>query len=121
MREDATRVRHVDIRSVTDMGKDKKEYTGETENVVLSLPKNTVKLKATATVWVDDKPKKMVMKLGCDGIAQAREDYLMLDPTDDAFATYVINPEFADFLEEWKDKGLSYEEISDIWSQSHNG
>ena len=103
------------------MSKRKKEYAGETENVVLSLPKNTVKLKVTATVWVDDKPKKMVMKLGCDGVSQARTDYLTLDPTDDALTLWAIDPEFADFLEEWKSKGLSYEEICDKWSQSHNG
>lgn len=102
------------------MSKSKKEYAVETENVVLSLPKNTVKLKATATVWVDDKPEKMVMKLGYDVILQAREDYLMLDPTDDAFVRYVINPEFKEFIEKGEARGLTYEEILDEWTQSHD-
>lgn len=103
------------------MGKKKqKAYGGDEEYIILSIPKNTIKLKIVATCLINGDIKKCVSKLNYEDIAEARSDYLMLDPTDDAFDTYVINPEYADFLEKWKDKGLSYEEISDKWAQSHD-
>lgn len=78
--------------------KSKKEYTGGQEMIVLSVPSDTVKLKVIATVVINDELKKCVSVLDSDQIAEARNDYLLLDPYDDGFATYTLSPEFEEFI-----------------------
>lgn len=94
------------------MGKKKnKEYTGGQMHIILSVPENTVKLKIRATTLIGDKLEKAEAILSCDEINDAREDYLLLDPSDDAFDVYEFTPEFKKFIEEKEANGFTLEEI----------
>lgn len=97
--------------------KKKKVYDGGEMNIILSVPENAVKIKIKATVLVGDKLEKMEMVLDADQIAEARSDYLLLDPTDDAFVKYVIAPEFKAFIDEKEAQGYTLEEIMDLWDE----
>lgn len=102
------------------MGKKKnKEYTGGQMHIILSVPENTVKLKIKATTLIGDKLKKAETILSCDEINNAREDYLLLDPNDDAFDMYELTPEFKKFMEEKEADGYTMEEILDEWDELH--
>ena len=68
------------------MGRNK-NYKGSQVAVVLWIPAQTKKLTIKAEC-----------KLGNEEIAQARSDYLTLDPYDDAFAVYRLSPLFKQFL-----------------------
>lgn len=99
--------------------KKNKEYTGGQMHIILSVPENTVKLKIRATTLIGDKLEKAEAILSCDEINDAREDYLLLDPSDDAFDTYGLAPEFKKFIEEKEANGFTLEEILDQWSELH--
>ena len=73
------------------------EYQGAQMATVIWVPKNAVKLKITATC--EDGLKT---KLGLDrnGIVECRNNYLSIDPDDDAFTKYTINPLFEQFLKD---------------------
>lgn len=105
------------------MGKKKKKskkYTGEQEAIVLPIPENTVKLKIKAVVLIGDKLKECETEMNVDEINEARMDYLLLDPDDDAFAKYVINPELKEFWEKEEADGKTCEEILDDWDKLHS-
>lgn len=94
-----------------------KEYTGGEMNIILSVPEDAVKIKIKATVLVRDKLEKMETVLDADQITEARKDYLLLDPTDDAFVRYEIAPEFKAFIDEKEAQGYTFEEIMDLWNE----
>ena len=98
-----------------------KEYTGGEMNIILSVPEDAVKIKIKATILVGDELKKAETILSGNDIAEARRDYLLLDPTDDAFVRYVIAPEFKAFMEEREADGYTMEEILDEWYKIHQG
>lgn len=85
--------------------KKKDEYTGDQHMVVLSIPKDTFKLKLTAYVIDDAKedPIKVGTILKPDDLAQARRDYLSIDPEDLAFARFRVNQLFEQFLDDGGD------------------
>lgn len=76
------------------MGKNK-NYEGSQVAVVLWIPAQTKKLTIKAKTFDGIKAE---CKLGNEEIAQARSDYLTLDPYDDAFAVYRLSPLFKQFL-----------------------
>lgn len=85
--------------------KKKDEYIGDQHLVVLSIPKDTFKLELTAYVIDDAKedPIKVWSVLKPDDLAQARRDYLSIDPEDLAFARFRFNPLFEQFLDDGGD------------------
>lgn len=100
------------------MAKKKKSiYDGGEMNIILSVPEDAVKIKIKATVLVRDKLEKMETVLDADQITEARKDYLLLDPTDDAFVRYEFTPEFKAFIDEKEAQGYTFEEIMDLWDE----
>lgn len=77
-----------------------KMYQGSQMPIIIWIPKNTFRLEMKAEVADDDDTISTIMKLDPSGIQQARQDYLTLDPYDDAFDTYVIIEEGERCLEE---------------------
>ena len=73
------------------------EYQGAQMATVIWVPKNAVKLKITATCE-DGLKTKLV--LDRNGIVECRNNYLSIDPDDDAFTKYTINPLFEQFLKD---------------------
>ena len=82
------------------------EYQGAQMATVIWVPKNAVKLKITATCE-DGLKAKMVLDI--NGIVECRNNYLSIDPDDDAFTKYTINPLFEQFLED----GGSFDAINE--------
>lgn len=76
------------------MGRNK-NYEGSQVAVVLWIPAQTKKLTIKAKTFDGTTAE---YKLKNDEIAQARSDYLTLDPYDDAFAVYRLSPLFKQFL-----------------------
>ena len=66
---------------------------------VVWLPKDAYKAKLKA--WVGN--HRFELKMDHDMIKKAREDYLLLDPYDDAFEQYVLSSLFKEFLEQGGD------------------
>lgn len=95
--------------------KKKREFGGGQMHIILCVPENSVKLKIEAKVLVGDKIVKAETSLNTEEITEARKDYLLLDPTDDAFVKYVIAPEFKAFIDEKEAQGYTLEEIMDLW------
>jgi hypothetical protein len=79
-------------------------YQGDQMAVVMWFPKGTYKAEIEAD-FIDDnmESKTVVWKMTPDDIREARNDYLTLDPYDDAFATYVISDKAKKELEELDD------------------
>ena len=78
------------------------------EYIVIAIPKNSKKLKVTASFY-DEKsktknPKKAKMRLDKDGLKEARDMYLQLDPDDDAFVRYEITPKGLELLKEFEER-----------------
>lgn len=69
------------------MGKKKEVAYDDLEHVVIYVPKNAKKLKIEAKLQNGHVAE---MKLDREGINEAREMYLELDPYDDAFMVYTL-------------------------------
>ena len=77
------------------------KYEGSQMATVIWVPKDAVKLKVKAKC---KDGTKMEMVLDEEGIEECRNDYLSIDPDDDAFTEYTFSPLFEQFL---KDGGNS--------------
>ena len=91
---------------------EKKVYNGEQVAIILWIPKNTYKIKCEVE-FIDDSRniRSAVMNMLPDEAHEARNDYLLLDPYDDAFATYELTEkglEYAKQLE--KKRGNNYDD-----------
>ena len=85
---------------------DEKEFTGEQEMVVLSIPKCTSWLKIIGKMI--DKNGEVIEYNGVfdlPTLKEMREDYLLLDPDDCAFDTYALTEEGKKYLEELERSG----------------
>lgn len=67
-----------------------KEMNNDLIKVILDIPKDTVKITLTATVLSGDEFVTAQSVLTPSELMQMRQDYLYLDPTDDAFAVYAL-------------------------------
>lgn len=93
-----------------------REYLGDQMAIVIWVPKDSIRLTVDADVDNgDEKPFAVSMELDEDGISEARNDYLLIDPDDNAFAKYVIRPEFKAFLEAGEKAGKETDEIFREW------
>ena len=74
-------------------------YEGDQKAIIVWIPKNACALEVTAKIIEDDKIQDMTMNMDADGIFQARQDYLLLDPYDDAFDTYRLTEKGKELME----------------------
>lgn len=84
----------------------KTEYDGECEMIVMSIPKNTVGITLLAKVLDEDtyETYDTECRMSFEEVKECRNDYLLLDPTDDAFARYVLTEKGLKVLEEMYDE-----------------
>lgn len=90
---------------------EEREYLGDQMAIIIWVPADSKELKIEASLG----DFSVISELDEDGVKEAREDYLMLDPDDDAFALYRFAPEFKAFVEAGEKMGKSFEEISEDW------
>lgn len=85
---------------------ERREYDGDYEMIVMSVPKNTVGITLTAKVLDEETCEiyETECKLSFSEVKDCRKDYLLLDPTDDAFALYALSDEYRKLLEETDDE-----------------
>ena len=76
-------------KSCSSMQQTKSQHV-ETMNIVISVPIDAARLTVTAHMIDENiEPYKAEATFTSDEIRECRNDYLTLDPTDDAFALYV--------------------------------
>lgn len=94
------------------MGKKKREFENKINNdlisIILRVPSNADRIKVKA--WIDD--EKVMMDMNDKEIAEARRDYLLLDPEDDLYTRYQLSPLFKQYL----DQGGDIEDL-DAWME----
>lgn len=85
------------------MKKEKREFENKINNnlvsIVLQVPSNADRIKVKA--WIDD--EKVIMDMDDKMIAEARKDYLLLDPEEDLYKRYRLSPLFEQYLDQGGD------------------
>jgi hypothetical protein len=94
------------------MGKKDREFENKINNdlisIILRVPSNADRIKVKA--WIDD--EKVMLDMNDKEIAEARRDYLLLDPEDILYARYRLSPLFEQYL----DQGGDFDDL-DAWME----
>ena len=75
--------------------------------IVISIPSSTYELNMDikfSASDIDNKIHKAHSTLNLKEIVNCRQDYLMLDPDDDAFDRYVLTPEGEEYLKKLQEE-----------------
>lgn len=86
--------------------KNRIDYDGDQEMIIISIPKNTVGITLLAKVLDEEtyETYNTECNMSFGEVKECRNDYLLLDPTDDAFARYVLTDKGVAMLEEMCDE-----------------
>ncbi len=79
-------------------------YMGEQMAIVIWVPKDTFQLTCDVSFLDNGEIRKVYTELTPDMVREARNDYLLLDSTDDALVTYRLTEEGEKYLEELENK-----------------
>lgn len=99
------------------MGKKDREFENKINNdlisIILRVPSNADRIKVKA--WIDD--EKVMLDMNDKEIAEARRDYLLLDPEDILYERYQLSPLFKQYLDQGGD--ISDLEAWDKYRKEH--
>lgn len=84
----------------TDDTNEKDMYNGEQIAIIQWIPKDAFKIKCEVDFLNNGEVTKAYMEMTPEMIRNARNDYLLLDPDDDAFVTYKLTEKGRRYAEE---------------------
>lgn len=91
-----------------------KKYNGDEMCVILSIPKTSCHIHLETDIYENGGILHAVRDIELDQIRQLRNDYLLIDPDDDAFDTYQLTDLGLKYIEELKKtKPKYFDEICD--------
>lgn len=79
-------------------------YMGEQMAIVIWVPKDTFRLTCDVSCLENGEVRKVFTELTPDMIREARNNYLEIDPTDDALEKYRLTEEGERYFEELRNK-----------------